>query len=377
MKFQMAIKTAIGLMSGTSMDGIDVALLKTDGLKKVERGAMAFFSYDVSTQNLIKQALDDAKALTQRDQRPGCLKKAEDTITRLHSEAVKEFLSSQNLNASDIDLIGFHGQTVLHRPDQALTVQLGNGRALAKESGIDTIHDMRANDMQFGGQGAPLVPVYHQALSEGLNEEFKRQSPIVFVNIGGISNITYVGDELIAFDTGPGNALIDQWVQSQAGIPYDQGGMIAAEGKLNQPMVEAYLSNGYFDKSLPKSLDRNDFLPPAPTKASVEDGARTLAHISAAAILKAVDHLPKPPGLWIIAGGGRHNPYIMQDLEKLALEQNAKVISAEEASLDGDAMEAECWAYLAVRSATGLPLTYPGTTGCSRPVSGGRYASAS
>lgn len=377
MKFQMAIKTAIGLMSGTSMDGIDVALLKTDGLKKVERGAMAFFSYDVSTQNLIKQALDDAKALTQRDQRPGCLKKAEDTITRLHSEAVKEFLSSQNLNASDIDLIGFHGQTVLHRPDQALTVQLGNGRVLAKESGIDTIHDMRANDMQFGGQGAPLIPVYHQALSEGLNEEFKRQSPIVFVNIGGISNITYVGDELVAFDTGPGNALIDQWVQSQAGIPYDHGGMIAAEGKLNQPMIEAYLSNGYFDKSLPKSLDRNDFLPPAPSQANVEDGARTLAHISAAAILKAVDHLPNPPGLWIIAGGGRHNPYIMQDLEKLALEQNAKVISAEEASLDGDAMEAECWAYLAVRSATGLPLTYPGTTGCSRPVSGGRYASAS
>jgi len=373
----MAIKTAIGLMSGTSMDGIDVALLRTDGESVVERGAMQFFAYSPKMQSLLKDALEDAKKLSLRSDRPGCLAEAEEWVTHLHAEAVQAFLAQQNLKAREIDLLGFHGQTVLHRPHQALTVQLGNGLMLARETGIDTIYDMRASDMVHGGQGAPLVPVYHQALATGLPEEYKRLAPIVFVNIGGISNITCITEELIAFDTGPGNALIDQWVQSQAGIPFDQGGMIAAEGRVQKTMVEAYLDHSYFEKPLPKSLDRNDFTPLAANEASVEDGARSLAHVSAAAILKSVEHLPQKPGLWIICGGGRHNPYIMQDLTTLAALQDMTVIAAEEAGLDGDAMEAECWAYLAVRSAKGLPLTFPKTTGCREPVTGGVYAPAS
>ncbi len=371
MEFQMAIRTAIGLMSGTSMDGIDAALVKTDGEAIVERGAMAFYPYSAKAQTLLKQALEDAKEIQRRDDRPGCLTEAENLITRLHVKAVKSFLEENKLEASQIDVLGFHGQTILHRPEQALTIQLGEGDRLAKATGIDVVYDMRANDMLHKGQGAPLVPIYHKALITGLPTDFQKQLPVVFVNIGGISNITYIGEELIAFDTGPGNALIDQWVQSEAGIPYDQGGMIANEGYVNETLVAKYLGNAYFDKSLPKSLDRNDFLPPRPGELGLEEGARTLAHISAAAIMKAVEQLPDIPRLWIVCGGGRHNPHIVADMKKLAQHSDTQVIRAEDAGFDGDAMEAEGWGYLAVRSLRKLPLTFPKTTGCKEPITGG------
>lgn len=367
----MAIKTAIGLMSGTSMDGIDAALIRTDGKSIVQRGAMGFYPYDTKTQNLLKKALEDAKQIKSRTDKTGALQEAEHEVTKLHIEAVEMFLKENNLKPSDIDLLGFHGQTVLHRPDEALTVQLGNGDALAQATGIDVVYDMRANDMLNGGQGAPLVPVYHKALTESLPDQMHVKMPVVFVNIGGISNITYIGEELIAFDTGPGNALIDQWVEAQLKIPYDDGGKIAAKGRINDALVEQYLCSDYFNKALPKSLDRNDFLPPKSGSISVEDGARTLAYISAAAILKSVDHLPHNPKLWIICGGGRLNPHIMSDLKDLASKQNAQVIKAEEAGFDGDAMEAECWGYLAVRSFEGFSITFPKTTGCKEPVTGG------
>lgn len=372
----MAIKTAIGLMSGTSMDGIDAALVRTDGKTMVERGSMGFYPYAANVQETLKQALLESMSLTHRDERTDFLKEAEALITNLHVEAVKAFLAENKLAASDIDVLGFHGQTVLHRPEQALTIQLGDGHALAKATGIDVVYDMRAKDMEHGGQGAPLVPIYHQALAASLPDTLKEKLPVVFVNIGGISNITYIGKELIAFDTGPGNALIDQWVQSVAGIPYDQGGMIAAEGNVRDTLVTKYLDSQYFDKPLPKSLDRNDFLPPKSGEINLEDGARSLAYISAVAIIKSIDHLPDPPKLWIICGGGRHNPHIMSDLQKLASETRSEVISAEVAGFDGDAMEAEAWGYLAVRSLEQLPLTFPKTTGCKHPVTGGVFAHA-
>lgn len=368
----MGMKTAIGLMSGTSMDGIDAALIRSDGETAIETGPNAFFPYDGKTKNILIQALVNAKPVAERDQRPGVMKEAERLVTQLHIEAVQAFLGQNNFGASDVDLIGFHGQTVLHRPDEALTIQLGDGASLANETGIDVVYDMRANDMVHGGQGAPLVPVYHQALSSNLAPE----GPVVFVNIGGISNITYVGEELIAFDTGPGNGLIDQWVQANAGVPYDDGGMIAAEGSVNSDFAKTYLESSYFDQSLPKSLDRNDFLPPERGVIGLEDGARSLAHVTAAAIIKAVDHLPETPKLWIISGGGRLNPHIMNDLEELASQHGAKVIPSEKAGFNGDAMEAECWGYLAVRSLKKLPLTFPGTTGVSKPVSGGIFCKA-
>ena len=353
------------------MDGIDVALIRTDGKQRVERDAFGFYAYSHETRELLQRALVDAVDITQRDQRPGCLELAEKEITRLHIAAVKAFLSDNRLSPEEIDYLGFHGQTVLHRPEKALTVQLGDGALLSKDTGIATVFDMRANDMAHGGQGAPLIPVYHEALAKNVHGVTSIEGPICFVNIGGISNITFVGDELIAFDSGPGNALIDQWVQKHVGISHDQGGAIAAEGNVDRPLVDSYLSDPFFECDVPKSLDRNDFVLPSASNLGVETVARSLARVSAEAILKSADHLPEFPAVWIICGGGRYNPHIMQDLFELAAAKNAQVLTAEDAGFNGDAMEAEGWAYLAVRASAGLPLTFPKTTGCITPVSGG------
>jgi anhydro-N-acetylmuramic acid kinase len=374
--FMAEIKTAIGLMSGTSMDGIDVALLRTDGRSLVERGPSMGIAYDAAFRNRLKQALDDAKAITERAQRPGVLFDIERQLTLRHAEAVRAFLKQNNIMAEDVDVVGFHGQTVLHRPDQALTVQLGDGALLARETGIAVVYDMRANDMIHGGQGAPLIPVYHAALAAMLSSASDVLRPVTFVNIGGISNLTFIGTDgaIVAYDSGPGNALIDQWVETHAGIPYDQGGMIASEGRVISVLSDRYLSNPFFTASTRRSLDRNDFLPPDGHEASLEDGARTLAHVTAAAILKSAGHLPQPPKTYIICGGGRLNRIIMDDLSALAAEQSAVAIPTEAVGLNGDTMEAEAWAYLAVRSLAGLPLTFPQTTGVRQPVSGGVFA---
>lgn len=367
------MRTAIGLMSGTSMDGIDVALLRTDGRDRVERGPALGLPYEPVFRDRLKRALEDAKVITARNERPGSLAGIETELTLRHARAVETFLNRNNMKADDIDVIGFHGQTVLHRPDAGLTVQLGDGALLAKETGIAVVHDMRANDMVHGGQGAPLIPVYHAALAAGLSAVLRADRAVVFVNIGGISNLTFVGKEglVIAFDSGPGNTLIDQWVEAHAGIPYDQGGMIASEGRVIDGLARRYLEHPFFSAEKRRSLDRNDFQPPAGNEASLEDGARTLAHVTAAAIFASAAHLPEKPGTYVISGGGRLNRAIMGDLGELARAAEATVVTADEAGFDGDAMEAEAWAYLAVRSLEKLPLTFPGTTGVSTPVTGG------
>ncbi|QLF70646.1 anhydro-N-acetylmuramic acid kinase [Peteryoungia desertarenae] len=364
------MKTAIGLMSGTSMDGIDVALVRTDGETVVERGSFLSVPCEPAFRDRLKQALEDAKAIKHRDERPGDLSRMERDLTLRHAEAVALFLQQQKLKREDIDLIGFHGQTVLHRPDEGLTVQLGDGPLLAAETGIDVVYDMRANDMVHGGQGAPLVPVYHQALAHQIPAA---DWPVCFVNIGGISNLTFLDRDgaIIGFDSGPGNTLIDQWVEAHAGIPYDDGGRIASEGAVIVALAERYLDNPFFTAQSRRSLDRNDFRPPEGHEAELSDGARTLAFVSAAAILKSAGHLPTPPKTYVICGGGRLNRTIMADLVRLAGEQGARVVTAEQAGFDGDSMEAEAWAYLAIRSTRGLPLTFPGTTGVRQPVSGG------
>ena len=360
--------TAIGLMSGTSLDGIDVALVRTDGEAIVERGPSMGCPYDAAFRRRLQAALETAKVIGERSERPGDLAEIERELTLRHAEAVRAFLAANDLKPSGIDLIGFHGQTVLHRPNAGLTVQLGDGALLAGETGIDVVYDMRANDMVHGGQGAPLIPAYHAALAAGLSGK-----AVVFVNIGGISNITFIGSDggIVAFDSGPGNTLIDQWVEAHAGIPYDQGGMIASEGRVDADLAERYLGHAFFTDPVRRSLDRNDFRPPEGAEASLEDGARTLAHVTAAAILRSARHLPERPKLYVVCGGGRLNRVIMGDLAALAEVEGAEVVAAEAVDLNGDSMEAEAWGYLAVRSLRGLPLTFPATTGVRAPVSGG------
>jgi anhydro-N-acetylmuramic acid kinase len=362
------LKTTIGLMSGTSMDGIDLALVRTDGEGVVERGPAMGVAYDDAFRRVLANALETAKAVRQRDERPGDLAEVERELTLRHASAVNAFLTKFEISPQDVDLIGFHGQTVLHRPHDGLTVQIGDGALLARETGIRVIFDMRAEDMAQGGQGAPLVPVYHAALAAGI-EDFARK-PVMFVNIGGISNLTFIGSkgEIIAYDAGPGNTLIDQWVESQAGVAYDAGGDIAARGRVIAPLASRYLDHDFFRSNRRMSLDRNDFLPPEPSSASLEDGARTLAHVTSSAIAMSMRHLPEVPALIIVCGGGRLNKVIMRDLAKLT---GAKVEPAESFGFNGDSMEAEAWAYLAVRSEKKLALTYPGTTGVAAPATGG------
>jgi anhydro-N-acetylmuramic acid kinase len=369
-----SVRTAIGLMSGTSMDGIDAALLHTDGEQIIRRGPFLYVPYDDDLRSCWKAALQTAKAVVERGDRPGDLADVERVLTLCHAAVVKSFLARNGLSPEDIDLIGFHGQTVLHRPDAGVTVQIGDGPLLAAQTGIDVVYDMRANDMVHGGQGAPLIPVYHAALSANLPKGFA--APVVFVNIGGISNLTFVGSDgaLSAFDSGPGNMLIDQWIEAHTGRAYDRNGETASRGKVVPDLVRRYLDSPFFSGNVRRSLDRSDFVPPVKGEVSLEDGARTLAHLTAASILKLADHLPQPPKTYVVCGGGRLNPVIMQEFSELAAAKGARVVSAEAGGFDGGAMEAEAWAYLAVRSVEGLPLTFPGTTGVGAAVSGGVLA---
>lgn len=362
---------AIGLMSGTSMDGIDLALVTTDGEQVVERGASGSMSYSDGFRARLKQGLIDARSIKQRDERVGILQQLEHDLTLLHAVAVQDFLFANGLRAQDIDVIGFHGQTVLHRPDDALTVQIGDGALLAREAGIEVVYDMRAEDMRNNGQGAPLIPAYHAALA--LNLVQKPEMPVVFVNIGGISNLTYVDDEgrLSAFDSGPGNMLIDQWVELHGLGSFDAGGALALSGQVDEALAAHYLGSSFFSGNQRRSLDRGDFNVPEKGRLSLPDGARTLAYVAAASILQSANHLPQPPRSYVVSGGGRKNAAIMAELIALAEARGAVVIDADVAGLDGDSMEAEAWGYLAVRSLKGLPLTYPSTTGCVAPVTGG------
>ncbi|MBB3410310.1 anhydro-N-acetylmuramic acid kinase [Rhizobium sp. BK316] len=367
------VRTAIGLMSGTSMDGIDVALLRTDGRGFIERGPFLGVAYAGGFRERLKRALDLARPLTDRNARPDELREIEIELTERHADAVTAFLDKFGLSRDEIDVLGFHGQTVLHRPDDALTIQIGDGQLLAERTGIPVVYDMRANDMVHGGQGAPLVPAYHAALAS----RFKTDGQSVcFVNIGGISNLTYIGAEgrITAFDSGPGNTLIDQWVEMQTGKTYDPGGEIAGRGQVVPDIAARYLGSPFFQGNIRRSLDRGDFKPLANGEASLEDGARTLAHVAAASIIKSAGYLPESPSVYIVCGGGRLNGAIMAEFADMAGKSASSVMSAEQAGFDGDAMEAEAWAYLAVRSLEGLPLTYPGTTGVSQPVSGGVLA---
>lgn len=372
----MGTSCAIGLMSGTSMDGIDVAMLRTDGVSSIQVGPSLFVPYEADFRRRLEASLETAKTIEKREERPGDLAALEREITLRHARAVEMFLRSEAGSWGKPEIIGFHGQTVLHRPQLGVTVQLGDGVLLASELGIPVVYDMRANDMAHGGQGAPLVPAYHAALANSLPEPIAKRYPVVFVNVGGISNITYVPEtgDPVAFDTGPGNTLIDQWVAREGGVPYDAGGAIASEGGIVEKVVAHYMAAPFFERRGPKSLDRNDFTLDPASGLELSDGARTLAAVSAEAILKSAEHMPEAPKLWIVCGGGRKNPHIVNDLRERAESSGAAVIVAEDAGLDGDAMEAEAWAYLAVRSLKGLPLTFPTTTGCLKPVSGGVLA---
>jgi len=364
------ILTTLGLMSGTSLDGVDVALLETDGRQVKAFGPTGYRPYAAGERSLLHQALAEAASLVDRNARPGVLREAERAVTTAHAEAVAAFLAQNRLSAQDVDIVGFHGQTVLHRPERRLTVQIGDAAALAKAVHIPVMHDFRAADVEAGGQGAPLVPVYHRALAQSL----QREGPIVVANVGGVSNISYIdGDTtLMACDTGPGNALLDDFMFRITGQAFDVEGRMAAQGAVDEAWVRQALALPFFAAAPPKSLDRNDFaalklgdMPPA-------DGAATLTAFTAAALARVVPLLPKVPASWIICGGGARNLTMMRMLrERLA---PATVEAADALGWSADAIEAQAFGFLAARGMKGLPLSYPATTGVPMPMTGGVIA---
>ena len=348
---------AIGLMSGTSLDGIDAALLRTDGEKIVEPVKFFNLPYTPNFRERLRSILKGTEPF----------EAVERELTLLHAKAIDSLLTKATRKFSEVDIIGFHGHTVFHDPAQLKTHQIGDGALLAAETGIDVVCDLRSNDVAHGGQGAPLAPLYHMALADGL------EMPMAFLNIGGVANVTYLnGDEvsLRAFDTGPGGALIDDWVRQKMGKSFDDDGRVASSGSVSKNVLSHLLSAPYFDKSPPKSLDRDHFDMTPIRSLSARDGAATLTAFTCGAVTRALDHLPDPPKIWLVTGGGRKNSFLMQKLSEVL---KVPVEPVEVMGWDGDALEAQAFSYLAVRNMRRLPITLPGTTGIKEPMSGGVF----
>jgi len=354
---------ALGLMSGTSLDGIDAALIATDGEAVAAFGPRRTVPYTPETRERLRAVLG------REDRADPLVRAAEAEITALHAAAVTALLAEAPPEWRKVSLIGFHGQTILHAPDRRVTVQIGSGAALARQTGIAVASDFRSADVAAGGQGAPLVPVYHRALVAGWKG--RPQGTVAVLNIGGVANLTAVAPDggLIACDTGPGNALIDDWVTARAGLPCDLDGHFAACGRVDTHWLDMAMEHPFFRQAPPKSLDRGTFRMPMPRDVGLRDGAATLTAFTARAVAAAAFLLPETPDVWVATGGGRRNPALMATLRGAL---PSPLIAAEAAGWDGDALEAQAFAFLAVRTARGLPLSFPATTGVPAPQPGGR-----
>jgi len=364
------VMRALGMMSGTSLDGIDIAWVETDGETLQALGPARTYAYTAEERALLATALADARDLATREERPGHLGAAEDLVTRRHLEAAGAFFAETGTDLRSIDVVGFHGQTVFHDPTRRLTVQIGDGAALASRLGIDVIWDMRAADVASGGQGAPLAPAYHGAIVKRAGVAL----PAAVVNIGGVANVTLIGTDggLTAFDTGPGNALLDDWTFRRTGQTYDVGGALARSGIFSEAVLARLVDHPYFSAPQPKSLDRNAFSLAPEIGLSAEDGAATLVAFTARTIAMGLSLAHAQPSTCFVSGGGRRNPAILAALAEAL--PRTRIAPVEEIGLDGDAIEAQAFAYLAVRSLRGLPLSYPTTTGVAEPMRGGRLA---
>ena len=340
-------------MSGTSADGVDAALLYTDGRDIIEVGPALSESYSDTLRNSILGLMKGH----------GVLKEIEREITDVHLEAIETLRARHK---EPIGLIGFHGQTIRHAPKQGISQQIGDAKRMAKTAGIPVIADFRSNDIRQGGQGAPLVPLFHAVLAK------KLEKPVMVVNIGGVANVTWLGKngEIIAFDCGPGNALIDDWVGIHTNDRFDKEGHMASYGKADAKLLAKFMADPFFTAPAPKSLDRHHFNLGMVAGLSPEDGAATLTAMTAGAIAKACELVPEAPKQLLIAGGGRHNPTMMVMISSYA---RIKAVPVEDVDWYGDMVEAQAFAYLAARSFQGLALSLPTTTGVARPVTGGVF----
>ena len=354
---------AVGLMSGTSLDGVDAALIETDGAGFVRPIAFRSDAYSEAARKMLREAAALALSYDVPRRSPE-IGEADGLVTRRHILAVHQLLADADVAAEEVAVIGFHGQTIAHRPDRGWTWQLGDGAAMAAAVGIDVVNDLRRADVEAGGQGAPLLPVYHRALVASLPK------PVAILNLGGVGNVTWIGEgeELVAFDTGPANALIDDWMLAETGRSLDEDGALAGAGRVDETVLDAMLDHPYFDLAPPKSLDRADFTIQPARGLAAADGAATLTAFTARSVALGLALLPAPPKRLIVAGGGRRNPTLMA---MLGADCGLVPEPIEALGWNGDATEAEGFAYMAVRSLGGLPISFPGTTGVPAPLTGG------
>jgi len=365
MSDSQGLETAIGVISGTSMDGIDVALIESDGETQLKTGPSATFPYPQAVAQRLRAVVADLSEA----QAPQL--ELERLVTNAHVAAVEAFLGRFSIARERVALVGLHGQTILHRPRQGLTRQLCDGERAAETLKIDVVSNFRSADVAAGGEGAPLAPVYHAAMAAGL------ERPLMILNWGGVGNVTYLGPdgEIIAFDTGPANALIDDFLILRRGLAFDENGALGSTGRVDAQALAALMSDPYFDRPAPKSLDRNHFNAAA---ASVKgqsdaDGAATLGAFTVESTAAALKHVPQAPARWLVGGGGRRNPNLMQ---RLSQRLQVKVEPVEAIGFDGDSIEAQCFAYCALRSRRGLPISFPTTTGAPKPMTGGVFSAA-
>lgn len=363
---------AVGLMTGTVLDGnIDVALLRTDGETVAEFGPWTLAPYGAELRALLVDTVAEARRWNFEGPEPAIFAEAEAALTRAQSEAVRSLVESAGLAMAEIGAVGFHGQTVLHRAPQPGRVgdtrQLGDGAMMAEILGTRVAYDFRSADVRAGGQGAPLSASYHAALLRNLGAT----GDVAVLNLGGVANVTWWdgADRVIAFDTGPANAPINDFVSARGHGDMDVDGRLALAGKVDEVRLTELLDHPYLAAPYPKSLDRFDFSAAMADGCPLEDGAALLTAFTAAAVGAGLDLLPQRPRKLIVCGGGRRNPALMQMLPTRA---DVDVVPAEAVGWRGDAIEAECFAFLAVRVLRGLPISFPTTTGVPQPMTGGR-----
>lgn len=360
----------LGFMTGTSLDGVDMAVLETDGEASLRFGPWTETPMTSSVRRVLEDAIKAALNWPRGEAEPEIFNAARRMLVDYHMEAATVFLRDNGLRFADFDALGVHGQTVLHeRPKAGIvgrTVQLFDGQAFADATGVTVVSDFRTADVAAGGEGAPLAPVYHRALVQSAGLDL----PLVIVNLGGVANITLITEDgLVALDTGPANGLMDQWMRQHGRGDFDHEGRIAASGRVHEDIVAGYMTHDYFKASAPKSLDRYDFTLQAISGLGFEDGLATLSAFTLASLIAGIDRVGPRPKTVILAGGGRHNKHLVSQITSALAP--AKVLLAEDLNWRGGAIEAEAFAYMAARTLKGLPISFPGTTGVKAPLCGG------
>ena len=371
--------TVIGLMSGTSMDGVDVSLIRSDGLDQFVNILDEYYEYDASLHDQLVDLRNVIFNINDLEKYSQKLTELEREITLFHSKIVNEVSLKYK---DEINFVGFHGQTIFHNPEMKISRQLGDGELMSQLIKKNVFYDFRQEDLKNNGQGAPLTPIFHNLLSKKINEKHQIDFPICFINIGGISNITKIlkknessEENLEAFDSGPGNCMIDEWIRKNSKYKFDQNGSIAKAGKINQLTLNQAIDNFKID-SFEKSLDIKDFDISFLRGLSLEDGCATITNFTAYLIAKGIEYSNNSndkPIKYLICGGGRKNSFLIQNIKDyLSNKTNISIDLIDEYNFNGDYIESQAFGYLAIRSFLNLPISYPKTTGCKIPTTGGK-----